>query len=101
MTVTGAHNVEDNPRICMPTRRQICKQVFHTCLYEAEDVLVETNDVDLIVLEPDVGFQWRNRWLSRLTFRDVSERLVLANPGVRRYSAHQRLRSVCGSLPRL
>jgi len=72
-----------NPRICMPTRRRICKQVFNCSLYEAEDVLVETNDVDLICLEPAVGFQWRNRWLNRLVFRDVSERLALVNPGVR------------------
>ena len=84
MTITDTRNGKCNPRICMPTRRRICKQVFHSSLYEAEDVLVETNDVDLIFLEPDVGFEWRNRWLSRLAFRDVSERLVLANQGVRR-----------------
>jgi hypothetical protein len=68
----------------MPTRRRICKQVFHCGLYEAEDVLVKTDDVDLIFLEADPQFQWRNRWLNRLAFRDVSETLVLANPGIRR-----------------
>ena len=83
MSISDIQNRGRNPRICMPTRRRICKQVFHCSLYEAEDVLVETNDVDLICLEPDAGFRWRNRWLNRLAFRDVSERLVLANPGVR------------------
>jgi Glycosyl transferases group 1 len=84
MTTIDARNERRKPRICMPTRRRICKQVFHCSLYEAEDVLVEIDDVDLICLEPDAGFQWRNRWLNRLAFRDVSERLVLANPGLRR-----------------
>ena len=84
MTIADIRNRKGNPQICMPTRRRVCKEVFHSSLYEAEDVLVETNDVDLIFLEPDVGFQWRNRWVSRLAFRDVSERLALVNPGVRR-----------------
>ena len=83
MSISDIQNRGRNPRICMPTRRRICKQVFHCSLYEAEDVLVETHDVDLICLEPDVGFRWRNSWLNRLAFRDVSERLVLTNPGVR------------------
>ena len=74
---------EGNLRICVPTRRRICREVFHSSLYEAEDVLAEANDTDLIYLEADTGFQLRNKWLSRLAFRDVSERLVLANPGVR------------------
>ena len=82
MMIADIRNGERNPRICMPSRRRICKEVFHCSLYEAEDVLAETNEADLICLEPDAGFQWRNRWLSRLAFRDVSERLVLANPGV-------------------
>lgn len=70
--------------ICMPTRRDFRKQVFLCSLYEAEDVLAQTDDVDLIRLQPDRGFELRNRWLSRLVFRDPSERLVLGNPGVRR-----------------
>ena len=48
---TDRRNGERNLEICMPTRRRICKQVFHSSFYEGEDVLVETNDVDLICLD--------------------------------------------------
>ncbi len=83
MTITDIRNGDSKPRICMPTRRRICKQVFHCALYEAEDVLAATSDVDLICLEPGAGFESRNKWLSRAAFHDVSERLALVNPGIK------------------
>jgi hypothetical protein len=84
MTITDARHEGRRPRICMPTWRHFSKEVFRCSLYEAQDVLVETDDVDLISLEPGVGFRWRDRWQKQLAYRDVSERLVLANPGLRR-----------------
>ena len=35
-------------RICVATRRNLARQAFHAALFEAEDVLAATGDVDLI-----------------------------------------------------
>jgi hypothetical protein len=51
---------------------------------EAQDVLAECNDVDLIGLEAEPGFSRRLRWLRRLMYHDVSRRLAFVNPGLKR-----------------
>jgi hypothetical protein len=70
------------PRICMPTSRKFARKAFQCGLYEAQDVLVEIDGVDLIGLEPDQGFQFKERWQRRLLYRDVSKRLIFRNPGL-------------------
>ena len=72
------------PRICMPTARQFTKRAYQCSLYEAQDVLHEIDDVDLICLEPTWGFQLKARWQRRLIYRDVSRRLIFLNPGLKR-----------------
>lgn len=78
---SGAMNA---PRICMPTSRRITRKAFQCGLYEAQDVLVESDDVELVVLEPEPGLKWKQQWQRRLLYRDLSKRLIFANPGVRR-----------------
>lgn len=75
---------ERGARICMATSRRFNKQVYRSGLYEAEDVLVQTGDVDLIHLEPDAGFQWRDWLHKRLVYRDWTHKLVHLNPGLQR-----------------
>ena len=58
-------------RICMPTIRSIWRQAFRCGLYEAQDVLVATNDVDLIDLQPGPLFRLRDQWQRRLLWRGV------------------------------
>lgn len=72
------------PRICMPTSRAITRKAFQCGLYEAQDVLVEADDVDLLVLEAERGLQWKQGWQRRLLYRDVSKKLIFLNPGIRR-----------------
>lgn len=72
------------PRICMPTSRAVAKMPYHCGLYEAQDVLAEIDDVDLILFEPGPGFPLRERWHRRLVFHDVSRQLVFVNPGLRK-----------------
>jgi glycosyl transferase family 1 len=67
----------------MPTSRGITKRAFQCGLYEAQDVLVEFDDVDLIVLEPGWRLAERQRWQRRLLYRDVTKKLIFANPGIR------------------
>ncbi len=69
-------------RICMPTMRSISREVFQGGLYEAQDVLAETDNVDLIDLQPGRGFRLRDRWQRRLLFRGVLPSLAYVNPGL-------------------
>jgi Glycosyl transferases group 1 len=75
---------ERRPRICMPSLRGFANNAFRCGLYEAQDVLSEIDDVDLICLAPDRGLQLKAKWQRRLLYHDVSRRLVFANPGLQR-----------------
>src|SRR3954470_20478066 len=81
----GVHTIPParSARVCMPTCRSFARKVFQCSLYEAQDVLAEHDAVDLIELTPGPGFAFRDHWQKRLTYRDPSERLVLANPGLK------------------
>jgi hypothetical protein len=70
-----------SPRICMPSGRNFRKEAFHCADFEAQDVLLEVDDVDLICLQPARGYKFKESWQRRLMFRDVSRRLIFANPG--------------------
>jgi hypothetical protein len=70
-------------RICMPTVRSISRETFQCGLYEAQDVLAQTNDVHLIDLQPAWGFRFRERWQRSLLFRGVSP-MASINPGLQR-----------------
>jgi hypothetical protein len=70
------------PRICMPTARGFKKKAFYCAQYEAQDVLLDVADVDLIHLEPGRGYKFKEAWQRRLLFRDVTRKLIFANPGL-------------------
>jgi Glycosyl transferases group 1 len=67
----------------MPTSRNFIRHAFRCGLYEAQDVLAEIDDVDLICLEPEQGYRFKETWLKRLVYRDVTKSLALVNPGLR------------------
>ena len=71
------------PRICMPTFSAFARHVFRSGLYEAQDVLVGCDDVDVIHLEASKGLAFGEKVLKRLVYHDVSRRLVSLNPGLR------------------
>lgn len=48
------------PRICVPSLRKFRKVVFQGAVHEAQDVLAEIDDVDLICPEPRPGFSFRD-----------------------------------------
>lgn len=66
----------------MPTSRNLSRMAFQCGRFEAQDVLAESDDVDLIQLEAGRGFRFKEKWQRRLLFRDVSRKLAFANPGV-------------------
>jgi Glycosyl transferases group 1 len=71
-------------RICMPTWRNFTRRPFQCPLYEAQDVLVEMDDVDLICLDMGWGGWFKEGLLRRPLYYDVSRRLIFANPGLKK-----------------
>lgn len=55
---------------------------FEAGNYEAEDVFVEVDHVDLFPLEPGVGFRVKEKCQRRLLWRDVTRALAYVNPGL-------------------
>lgn len=72
------------PRICMPTWRNFRKSGYRCGLYEAQDVLVENDDVDLIHLDMGWGSWFNEMSLTRPLYHDVSRKLIYANPGLKK-----------------
>jgi Glycosyl transferases group 1 len=77
------------PRICMLTARGFKKKAFYCAQYEAQDVLLDVDDVDLIHLEPGRGYKFKEAWQRRLLFRDVTRKLIFANPGLHKVRLDQ------------
>lgn len=70
------------PRIVIPTARNFTRRFFQCGFYEAQDVLREVDDVELVALKPGPGFAFKESWQRRLIFKDVSRKLAFANPGL-------------------
>lgn len=68
----------------MPSGRLFKKKTFLCGHYEAQDVLQELDDVDLICLEPGPHYEFKEQWLRRLLFHDFSGRLIYQNPGLKK-----------------
>src|SRR5437899_5852119 len=81
---TGTSKLSRNPRICILTATNFTKRLSQCGFYEAQDVLCDIDNVDLIGLEPRPGLRIKESWQRRLLFRDISRRLIFANPGLRK-----------------
>jgi hypothetical protein len=68
----------------MPTWRNFTRRPFRCGYYEAQDVLVENDDVDLIRLDMTWGAWFEEASLRRPLYHDVSRKLIYANPGLKR-----------------
>ena len=71
------------PRICLPTARLFGRMAYQCGFLEAQDVLSECGDVELILLEAQPAFDSKLKWLRRLMYHDVSRRLAFVNPGLK------------------
>jgi spore maturation protein CgeB len=73
-----------SPRICMPTWRNFSKNAYRCGLYEAQDVLAEIDDVDVIPVERSWGAWVDEYWLRTPLYHDVFSKLIFANPGMKK-----------------
>jgi len=72
------------PRICMPSGRLFKKKTFLCGHYEAQDVLQEVDDLDLICLEPGPHYEIKEQWQRRLLFHDFTGKLIYQNPALKK-----------------
>ena len=77
-------------RICMPTWRNFTRKAFRCGLYEAQDVLLEIDDVDLIPLERTWSARVPEPWLRNPLYHDVTRRIMLANLGMKKVKLTKR-----------
>jgi len=56
---------------------------FEAANYEAEDVFMEVDNVDLLPLEPGAAFRFREKCQRKLLWKDVTRQLASVNPGLR------------------
>jgi hypothetical protein len=82
--VAAASTRSGSPRICMPTWRNFTKKAYRCSFYEAQDILVDNDDVDLVHLDMTWGAWFKDTSLRRPLYHDVSRRLIYANPGIKR-----------------
>jgi hypothetical protein len=68
----------------MPTWRHFRNNAYRCGFYEAEDVLSEIDDVDLIRLEPGWAEGVSEYWLRRPLYHDRFSKLILANAGLKK-----------------
>lgn len=80
---TEIHTRTAPPRICMPSWRNLTKRVFRCSLYEAQDVLCEIDNVDLICLDRNQNRNWRTlfkkAWLRAPFHDDISRGIKREN----------------------
>jgi hypothetical protein len=68
----------------MPSGRNFKREAFLASHYDAQDVLVEVDDVELICLEPGPSHEFKDKWQRKLMFRDLTGRVIFMNPGLRK-----------------
>lgn len=71
-------------RICLPTARRFKKKAFNCGHYEAQDVLREIADVELIELDVSPGYEFKEALQRRLLYRDITRHLIFRNPGLKK-----------------
>jgi hypothetical protein len=81
---SGVSRESRAPRICMPTFRNFARTPFRCSLYEAQDILADVDDVDMICLEAGERLQSNEQWLRKISYHDVTKRLMFLNPGLQK-----------------
>src|ERR1051326_4607310 len=71
-------------RICMPTWRNFTRKAFRCSLFEAQDVLAEIDNVDLIPLDMGWAAWLKESWLRNPLYHDFSKKLIYMNPGLKK-----------------
>jgi hypothetical protein len=66
----------------MPTWRGFNRGAYQCGLYEAQDVIGEIDDIDLLRVEAKDGLKRREQWQKNLVYHDPTGMLMHLNPGL-------------------
>lgn len=80
----GADIERAEPRICMPTWRNFTRKPFRCGFYEAQDILVDVDCVDLMPLHMGWAARFDEHWLRVPLYHDALGLLIWANPGLKK-----------------
>jgi len=80
--IEGGLSCEARLRVCIPTFSSFAREVYRAGLMEAQDVLADCADVDMINLHPRRSFSWREPLVARLAYHDPFRWVRTANPGL-------------------
>lgn len=83
MTENYIHSAGDSAKICLTSTRHLYRHAYYCGLYEVEDVLIDTGNVDLVCPERGVGFETQSRLLDQLHWHDKSGKSAFTSPGVK------------------
>jgi spore maturation protein CgeB len=70
-------------RICMPTFRSFAQECYRAGIYEAQDIIVECDSVDLVPLDISRRLACSEKYLRRLAYHDPFEIVTKVNPGIK------------------
>jgi hypothetical protein len=80
--VDGMGIVGKDPVVCMPTWREFESAAYQSAAFEAQDVLADVCNLDLVRLKPGRAFRAREYVHQRLARRDPTGIAVSLNPGL-------------------
>ena len=107
ITSTGGSEMSPRPP---PNRRrhvsacllgEISQRAFRCGLYEAQDILVESDDVDLVHLDMTWGAWFKETSLRRPLYHDMSRKLIYAESRAQKGTTHCGLRRIHSGLRRM
>jgi len=70
---------KNHARICMLTMRDIAKETYRSGFYEAQDVLCDIDDVDLISVRPRPACERIERFHRSIVWRDFTKTIASTN----------------------
>jgi hypothetical protein len=82
MDVATTESEARNPSVCMPTWRRFEHAAYQAGSYEAQDVLADVCELELIPVEPASGFRAKEYVYQRLAWRDPTGTVIRSNPGL-------------------
>jgi hypothetical protein len=67
------------PRVCVLTARGFSRNAFMGGVYEAQDILLDVDDTELLHLKPGGAYQLRQSIHARIVWHDFTKTLAFAN----------------------
>lgn len=101
VAINAKVKTDSKPRICMLTTRAFALNAFRCGFYEAQDVLLDIDEVDLIVLQPKKSYEFRKMLHEKLIWRNFNSKIVTTNMAIEPINLTQEYDLFIAYLPHL